>query len=317
MKWNYRFSMKVDFDCPDRELEFIRQLGVELVYTWLPADRHALTDLIEFQKRLAHFGLTLHNVLSGRVAKNAAIHLNLPERDKAVHEFIDFLRMLQSAGIRNTTFTWEPDHVWSTSHNGETRFSKTRYVVSDDLKSRPLNHGREYSREELWENFEYLMRKIIPIAEETGVRLALHPNDPPVEFPIAGVPALIRSYSDYKRAFTIANSKMLGMEFCCGCWLEGGDSFGDILENLVEFVNDDRVIIVHFRNISSPLPDFSETFLDNGFFDMRKPMDVLRKHGYNGTITLDHTPQMVDGPEKYSPRAYAIGYMRALAEREF
>ena len=317
MKWDYRFSMKVDFDCPDKDLEFIRQLGVELVYTWLPAENHTMAELTAFQERLQNFGLTLHNVLSGRVAKNAAIHLNLPGRDGAISDFMDFLRMLQNAGIKNTTFTWEPDHVWSSGRDGVTRFSKTRYVSSDDLRARPLNHGREYSREELWENFEYLMKKIIPVAEETGVRLALHPNDPPVEFPIAGVPTLIRSYEDYKRAFKIADSKMLGMEFCCGCWLEGGESFGNILENLAEFVDDNRVIVVHFRNISSPLPDFSETYLDNGFFDMRKPMDVLRKHGYSGTITLDHTPEMVDGPEKFAPRAYAIGYMRALAEREF
>ncbi len=313
--WDYRFSMQVAHDCSDRDLLFVRQLGIERVYLWLPEEKHNLSDVRALKQRIEDNGLMLHNVLSGRVAKHPSIHLGLPDRDRAIGQFADFLHLLREADIRNTTFTWEPDQVWSTGGDGASRYSPSRYVVSEDLAARAYTHERLYTREELWDNFEHFMKEIIPVAEETGVRLALHPNDPPVDFPMGGVPALIRSYNDYKKAFSIAASKALGMEFCCGCWLEGGKAFGDILKGLEECVKDDRVIIVHFRNIDKPLPDFTETYLDNGYFSMYDIMKVLCDANYQGAITLDHTPAMADGPEKFAPRAYAIGYMRALAER--
>lgn len=313
--WNYRFTMQVPFEAPDDELLFVRQLGVDTVYTWLPPDRHDLASLLAFKQRLEGHGMTLYNVLSGSVAKHPAIHLNLPGRDEAIARFTAFLHMLADAGLGMTTFTWEPDQVWSTGNDALTREARARYVVSSDLKARPMTHGRVYTQHELWDNFAYFMRKVLPVAEDRGVRLALHPNDPPVRFPIAGVPPLIRSFADYRKAFVLAGSRALGMEFCTGCWLEGGGEFGDVVEGLRWCLENDRVLVVHFRNVSSPLPDFTETFLDNGYFDMYSIMDALCAADYRGAITLDHTPVMVDGPALYAPRAYAIGYMRALAER--
>jgi len=146
------------------------------------------------------------------------------------------------------------------------------------------------------------------------VRLALHPNDPPVDA-LGGIPCLIQSYESYKRAFAIADSPALGMEFCCGCWLEGGEAFGDLLGAMREFVLDDRILLVHFRNISAPLPRFTETFLDNGYMDMYQIMRLLFETGYTNTVTLDHTPRFVGDYHLGAGPAYAIGYMRALMER--
>lgn len=312
--WKPNFSMQVPFDAPDQELLFLRQLGVDRVYTWLPPERHDAASLADFKARLEGNGLLLHNVLSGSFAKHPSIHLNLPGRDAAIDGFADFIRMLSEAGLSLTTFTWEPDQVWSSGKDGVTRFSKARYVEADELAARPMTHGRDYSRHELWDNFAYFLRKILPVAEDCGVRLALHPNDPPTSFPLGGVPPLIRSFADYRKAFVMAGSRALGMEFCTGCWLEGGKDFGDVVEGLRWCMENDRVLVVHFRNVSSPLPNFVETYLDNGYFDMSKIMDTLCEGGYQGTVTLDHTPAMADGPGLYAPRAYAIGYMRALAE---
>jgi mannonate dehydratase len=158
------------------------------------------------------------------------------------------------------------------------------------------------------------MERIIPIAEETGVRLALHPNDPPTDS-LGGVPCLINSRERYNRAYEIANSPMLGMEFCTGCWLEGGDDFGNILEGIEQFVNDRRIFIVHFRNVTAPHPEFTETFLDNGYFDMYQAMKTFVANGYDGTMILDHTPKFVGDYHLGGGTAYAIGYMRALIER--
>ena len=184
-----------------------------------------------------------------------------------------------------------------------------------ELDARPLTHGREYGEDEIWANFAYFMERLIPVAEEAGVRLALHPNDPPVP-KLGGVPCLIQSWDSYKRAFDVAGSRALGMEFCCGCWLEGGTAgFGDILDGIRWCAEQDRILLVHFRNISSPLPAFTETFLDNGYMDMYQIMRVLVETGYGNTVTLDHTPIMEPALGRGTGTAYAIGYMRALRER--
>ena len=105
------------------------------------------------------------------------------------------------------------------------------------------------------------------------------------------------------------------MEFCTGCWLEGGQDFGDLFGAIRYFQEQKKIFIVHFRNVSAPLPEFVETFLDDGYMDMYEVMKVFCEVEYDGTMILDHTPKMVGDPEDRASTAYAIGYMRALRER--
>jgi mannonate dehydratase len=307
-----RLSMRIDPEPRDQELLFARQLGVECVYTWVRDDQRDELFLSDLRRRVEDAGLVLYNVGNITVGKSDKIHLALPGRDEVIDQFAAFIRSLGRAGIHVTTFTWEPTQVWS-SEPGEMRGAMARRVDLDEMRRRPLTHGRAYTEEELWENFTYFMRRILPVAEEAGVRLALHPNDPPTA-ELGGIPCLIRSLDSYQRAFEIAGSPYLGMEFCVGCWLEGGASFGDMLEAIRTFHEQARILIVHFRNVSAPLPYFVETFLDNGYMDMYQVMKVFCEIGYRGTIILDHSPQFAPG-HNGAAEAYAIGYMRALMER--
>ncbi len=312
-KSEIKFSMSVSSDPDDDQLLFASQLGLDCVYTWVRGKQQNHTYLSDLRRKVEDAGLILWNVGSGEVGKCDKIHLALPGRDEKIQEFKTFVRNLGEAGIHTTTFTWEPTGVWS-SGRSETRSAPARAVDLDEMSKRPFTHDREYSEEELWDNFEYFMERIIPVAEEANVRLALHPNDPPTTS-LGGVPCLTRSFESYKRAFEIANSPNLGMEFCTGCWLEGGEDFGDMLEAIRYFHEDGRIFIVHFRNISSPLPYFVETFLDNGYMDMYKVMRKFCEVGYDGSMILDHSPQFAGGFAKGAGTAYAIGYMRALRER--
>lgn len=309
-----RLSLHISPDATDDELLFARQLGVECVFTWVRKEHMGITSLTRLHRKVQDAGLTLHNVGNLSVGKCDKIHLALPGRDEKIDAFRQFLRDLSSAGIHVTTLTWEPTGVWSSNERGQSRRASARRVEMEELSRRPLKYGRQYSETEIWDNFAYFMKQIIPVAEETGVRLALHPNDPPVPA-LGGVPCLIHSFKCYKRAFEIADSDALGMEFCTGCWLEGGDAFGDIEADLRWCSEQGRICIVHFRNVSAPLPDFTETFLDNGYKDMCRLMKILVETGYAGTVTLDHTPAFVESAGLGSGTAYAIGYMRALLER--
>jgi mannonate dehydratase len=309
-----KLSMFVSADPTDDELLFARQLGMDCVYAWVRDYQRSADYLAGLRRRVESYGLTLWNVGSMSVGKNDKIHLALPGRDEAIAQFQDFVRNLGKAGIHTTTFTWEPDQVWS-SPPGETRGATARHVDLAEMRQRAFTHGRAYTREELWDNFTYFIKRIIPVAEEAGVRLALHPNDPPTDEPLGGIPCLIHRFEDYERAFAIADSPNLGMEFCCGCWLEGGPLFGDMLQAIRHFVAQKRIYIVHFRNITSTLPVFTETFLDNGYMDMYKVMKTFVEIGYDGTMILDHSPKFAGDYAKGGGTAYAIGYMRAMMER--
>jgi len=309
-----KLSVRISPEAEPDELAFAKQLGVECVYTWVNDDQRSLAYLTELRHKVEDVGLCLYNVGNMTVAKSDRIHLALPGRDRVIADFQRFVEDLGRAGINVTTFTWEPDQVWSSQPVATRGGARARHVDLDELRARPLTHGREYSEQELWDNFSYFMERIIPTAEQAGVRLALHPNDPPSEA-LGGIPCLIRNAEAYRKAFRIADSPALGMEFCTGCWLEGGEQFGDVLEGIREFQADGRILIVHFRNVSAPLPTFTETFLDDGYMDMYRIMRVLVETGYAGTVTLDHTPHFAGRFADGGGTAYAVGYMRALIER--
>ena len=178
----------------------------------------------------------------------------------------------------------------------------------------PLSHDREYAEEELWDNYTYFIKQAAPVAEEAGVMIGIHPDDPPA-LNLAGIPRCIfSSFEGYKRALEIADSPNVGMCFCVGCWLEGGDLMGkDVIESIRYFGERDKIFKVHFRNVDQPLPHFVETFVDNGYQDMYQVAKALREVDFNGVLIPDHIPSMA-GDHRVGT-AYTIAYMNALVKR--
>jgi mannonate dehydratase len=333
-KSSIKLSVAISSTPSDDELLFVRQLGVDYAYADVGADILDVKSLTDLRLRLADAGLILHDVASPALIRSEKIHLGLPGRDEAIDEFKSFVCNVGRAGIRAIPFIFSPTPVWS-SGTGESRGAKARRVDLDEMLKRPLTHDREYTEEEIWDNFSYFIKEVIPVAEEADVRLALHPSDPPVPS-LGGIPSLIHCFEDYMRAFEIADSPYLGMKFCVGCCLEGGDAFGDMLQAIPHFNSEGRIVIVNFRNVSSPLPRFVETFVDDGYADMYPVMKAFVEVGYQGSMILDHTARFSrspatdsdhDHPGYYaldatpqrlardSERAYAVGYLRALMER--
>jgi len=305
-------------DFNHEDLNLVTQLGLNYIYTVLPPlkEEHTAAAVRKRIDLAASHGISISSINSGLYIKPPDVFLGLESRDDTIKGMSDFFYILADFGFSRFTMTWEPDQVWSTHHEALVRGSKTRYVNMDEMIKHPFTHGREYELSEIWDAFAWFMDKIMPVCEKTGITIMLHPNDPPTFSKLGGCPCLIKSLDDYKKAFETAGSNKLGMEFCCGCWLEGqSEGMGDIIDDLRWCLDNNKVGIVHFRNIDKPMPEFTEVFLDMGYFDMYKVMRLLCEKDYQGMITLDHTPVMLDGSKKYIPTAYAIGYMRALAER--
>ncbi len=313
-----KLSMRIDHDVSDATLLLGKQLGVDCCYVWVKPEQTTADFLTRLRSRVEEYGLELYNAGNMDLGKCADIILATERRDERIEAFNRFLRELGKAGVGVTTFTFEqvPTGTWNSPQPATTRGTPTRHVAMDDVAARPHTHGRRYSEDEIWDNFAYFVRRVLPVAEEAGVRLSLHPNDPPAD-ELGGVACLVKSIDSYRRAFEIGGSPNLGMEFCTGCWLEGGTGFGDVVEGIGEFGSAGRINIIHFRNINAPLPEFHETFLDNGYMNMYEIAKAIVGVGYTGTVTLDHIPKMGATGDDTVGLAYGIGYLKALFERAY
>lgn len=310
-----KVQSKVVSDYTDEQLLFIKQMGVKYVYVIFKDEHTDYDSVMKFKDHLDKFGLEITDAGNVHLYKNDKIHLGLPGRDEAIEAYNNFNIILGKAGIPVVYMTWEPNQVLTTRFDVSTctRGGIGRLVDIAELEKRPYTHGRLFTKEEMWDNFKYFLDRVLPVCEEAKVKIALHPNDPPVDC-LCGISNLITSAEDYKHAFELAgNSPYLGMKMCIGCWLEGGEHFGNVLEDIRYFVENKKVFIVHFRNVSSTVPYFEETLLEDGYMDMYEVMKQFVRCDYDGAIHVDHVPvwgQSVGGEN--SAWAYSTGYMKAL-----
>ena len=154
---------------------------------------------------------------------------------------------------------------------------------------------------------------MIPVAEKTGVRMALHPDDPPVPRgtpALAGAAHIVSTFDDYRRIFGLVPSPSNGMLFCQGCVTEMQGV--NVYDAIREIGSIDKIVMVHFRNVRGEFPKFQEVFVDNGDVDMYRAMQAYRDVGFKGPFSLDHSP-MFPGAETAN-QAFAIGYLRALIQ---
>ncbi len=307
----------------EADLSFVRQMGVDHVVCWTDASNANSDYYKASKKRYAEAGIKLYGMGNRDVHNQDAIVLNLENRNAKVEEYKRHLRALGEAEIPYTTYAHMGNGIWSTDRESTRGNASARGFDIENAKeghwagqtySLPLSHEREYSQEEIWENYSHFIKEVAPVAEETGVRIGIHPDDPP--FPeLGGIPRCIfSSFEGYKKAMEIADSPNVGICFCVGCWLEGGDLMGkSTVDSIRYFGEQGKIFKVHIRNVDTPLPHFVETFIDDGYQNMYEVIKTLQEVGFNGVAIPDHIPDMA-GDRKVGT-AYTIAYMRAYLDR--
>ena len=299
----------------DEYIQYLRQMGLSHCFVMFSNEHSNYEDVNRILDKVRKAGLTVDDAGNDFLYKHMSIYLGLPDRDSWIDKYNDLNRILGRAGV-------PVGYIGNSrvSHTGyfaaeNTHGALGRTVQMDEILARPSKVARPVEEEELWEAFRYLLERALPVAQEYGMKLSLHPSDPP--YPMyEGYASLIHSSDCYRRALKMADGiapGVLGIKFCCGCWLEGGKSFGDILADLREFVRARRVYTVHFRNVSCPLPNFVETLAEDGYFNMMSIMRVLVEEGYDQAIYPDHIfrTQPETGGDM-AQFAYAVGYMKGL-----
>jgi mannonate dehydratase len=147
------------------------------------------------------------------------------------------------------------------------------------------------------------------VAEEAGVRLAAHPDDPPTQT-LRGTARLVNAPAKYDRLLGIVASPANALEFCIGSLAEMPE--GDIYETTRHFARAGRIAYVHFRNVTGKVPCYRETFIDDGDVDMVEVVRILRDEGFGGVMVPDHVPELSCPAPWHTGHAYTIGYMKAL-----
>jgi mannonate dehydratase len=304
------------------DMRFTRQLGVEWVMTSLRRPESTLGNYQALIRRFAAQGLKIYRLANDSCHNMEQVTLNLPGRDEKIAEYLAYIRLLGKVGIHYSTYAHMGNGIWSSDRETTRGGADSRALRLNTATGRwagqtwqqPLSHGRRYTEEELWDNYTYFIRKVVPVAEEAGVYIGIHPDDPPV-YDLGGVPRCIfGNFAGYVRALEIASSPNIGVCLCVGSWIEGGEHTGKhVVDAIRHFAGQKKLFKIHFRNVSAPLPEgFVETFPDDGYIDMSKVMRALHESSYTGAVISDHLPNMVGG--RRSAEAFALGYMRGLIQ---
>jgi mannonate dehydratase len=337
----FRVAVGQFHDLTDERLRFARQIGATGLQmnnptlpgdtSWQEKDVRALVDKVE------SYGLKFEAI------ENVPTHfyhnamMGLDGRDEQIENYQETIRAVARAGIPVLGYHFMPNSVWTTNREGATRggaiarqFDMAVVDASaDDLdvlrsfmpttlgraSSMPLfgRDGPVITEEQMWANYEYFIKAVLPVAEDEGIRLALHPDDPPVPM-LGAVARLFYRPWGFKHAYELAaGSKAWSLDLCLGCCSEMAGGKANVTEMIEYFAPRGAIAYVHFRDVQGTVPNFTECFIGDGNYDPAEVMVLLAKNGFDGFLLDDHVPKM-DGDSDWNHRgrAHAIGYMQGL-----
>jgi len=306
---------------PDDRWTLAGQMGVEhaVIHPLEIGDGQqfwAFEELRGLKNWLEGAGLHL-SVMEGSVPITDRTRLGLEGRDEEIEGFKRFLRDCGELGIPVVAYDWMAGVRWArTDAHVESRGgSLTTEYESARMQPREgtTEEAAATTAEELWANLEHFLEEVVPVAEEAGVKLGLHPDDPP-RGELAGIPRIVNSVEAYDRALDVYDSEHNGLTFCQGNFAAMGADIPDAIRHF-----GDRINFVHFRDVEGDADAFVETWHDDGPTDMLAAMEAYHEVGFDGPARPDHVPTMA-GEQNTDPgyetrgRLFAIGYMKGLIE---
>ena len=299
-------------DLNEDHFAYLRKMGVETMEVRLPTSDATFDTLREIRDKVADSGFELHEIMLDDLYSSKDFTLGLPGRDATIDRFNEFLTDIGRLGIQYTTYAWHTGGAYMSGMT-TTRGVRTRELVASEALALPDAYDTQYDDDTMWANFDYFMERVLPVAREAGVKLQLHPNDPPLTH--QGVARIFRSTDAYRDAIErTGGDNHAGILFCVGTWSEMPGPTGegeDIVAAIREFGPTGHIHQVHLRNTSGPLPQFHETFPDNGYLDLPAIVRALAEVGFDGIVVPDHVPGRGRGQVE---EAFIFGYIRALIQ---
>lgn len=317
----------------DDALILARQLGSEGFHFNTPPiatndeNYWTITALKWLREYTEKFELKLEMIENVPIRFFDKILLGLPGRDAQIANYIQTIRNMGQVGIPILGHHFCPTWAWRTTIREPYRLgsfvSAYNHAIHDELpnaytqsKDHMVRQNPDLpppTRESLWNNYKYFIQAVLPEAEKAGVKLIVHPSDPPMEI-LAGVARIFISPDDYRKADKMTSSDAWGINFCMGSFSQlGGEPC--VMEMIREFVPRNKIHMVHFRDVQGTSENFKECFIGEGRYDPARVMKALLDCGYNGLVLDDHVPYLTsDTRWGHTARAYTFGYLKGLAK---
>lgn len=322
----------------DEFCRFAAQLGlggVQVNTPRLPGDEQwEVEDLVALRRQAERYGLRLEAIENLPTGFYDDVMLDGPRAEKQIANVQTVIRHLAAAEIPVLGYCFMPQSVWRTSVDASGRAGAIVTSYDDAIAQDPAQRDDVWvarrddrleavwvrgkaaevgsaTQQEMWRRHVQFVEAILPVAESEGVRLALHPDDPPVES-LGGVGRPIASVDALKRLADHFTSSAYGFDLCLGTVSEMGGA--DAVMEAVRYLGArDRIVYVHMRDVIGTVPRFSECFIGEGNYDPLEVLRELHRQGFDGFVMDDHVPEVIgDTPWMHRGRAHAIGYLQAL-----
>lgn len=286
----------------------------------------ATSELVELRQRIEAAGLHLEAIENLDPAHWHDILLDGPRRAEQIENVKTILRRMGEAGIPILGYNFSLAGVCGRVRGPFARGGAIS-VGMDGPVDTPIPNGEVWnmiydaaapagflptiSHAELWRRLERFLEDVLPVAEKAGVRLAAHPDDPPMPT-MRSQPRLVYQPAMYRRLISISPSPSNALELCLGTLAEMTD--GGIYEALDEYSRHGRIAYIHFRNVNGKVPHYHETFIDDGDTDMLRVISILYRNHFDGVLIPDHSPQMTCPAPWHAGMAHTLGFLAAALQ---
>ena len=314
----------------DEYLTYAQQLGVSGVQFNIQGPTRdlpgsdgywTLANLRRLKQRVNDFGLQLEAIEN--VPRNFYLKamLGLAGQEAQVSNYQHSVQNMGAAGIPLLGLNWMPGGVWRTpTTRGRGGVTVTAFDLEAALAGQITSGDREdeYSESQLLESYLRFMEQVLPVAEASGVKIALHPDDPPL--PALGrQERLFYKAENFRKVLAALPSPAHGLDFCMGCFSEMlyADCYAGegVLDAVRHFGAQGRIFYVHFRDVQGSVPSFQECFPNEGNVDPVAVLRALHEVGFDGFLIDDHVPAMLDDSDwHHRGRAWCTGYLKGLMQ---
>lgn len=312
----------------ERKWSLARQVGVDHVWTKATPELSGKLPPYDYKSLKAikddfnEAGFTIVG-LEGDQFDMSPIKLGLERRDEWIEKYRDMLRNMARLDIRTLCYNWMAVVGWFRTRIdvlGRGGALVSEFKMSD-TEGEIVANELQISEDKLWDNLYYFLDAVLPVAEEVGIQMALHPDDPPVS-PLKGVGRILTSSSSFDRIFEKYPSPNNGLTFCQATFATMGE---DIQALAKKWIPDGRVFFLHLRDVEGNKNDFRETFHDNGPTSMVEMLRLYHELSFTGPLRPDHAPAMYgEGQESFASglsagyeilgKIFAMGYLKGICE---
>ena len=285
-----------------------------------------LDSLLSIKKEAAVYGLEIYGIENFSPADWYDVLLAGPKRDEQIENLKRIITNVGKAGIKSFGYNFSLAGVWGHQKKRAARGNAVSTCFDASLLDidSPIPNGQVWNmtyapsdggfmapvtHEEIWNRLKYFLDRILPSAEEAGVEMALHPDDPPMPT-LRGTPRVVYRPELYQKLIDLNPSPSNKLELCLGS-LQEMESDKPIYDYLEQYLAQDKVSYIHFRNVKGKVPCYDEVFVDEGDIDMFRVLRILQNYNYDGVLIPDHTPLMTCGAPWHAGMAYALGFMKA------